>query len=54
MRAISFELFSSKIQEAVDDLDDCGRYTYNRGIVDEIWENILSPKLLSYVEAFKV
>ena len=53
-RAMSFELFSSKIQEAVDDLEDCGRAPHDGDIVDKIWRKILNPELSAYVEALKV
>ena len=51
---MSFELFSSKIQEAVDDLGDCGRVPHDGDIVDKIWKKILNPELSAYVEALKV
>ena len=53
-RAMSFELFSSKIQEAVDDLEDCGRAPHDGDIVDKIWRKILNSELSAYIEAFKV
>ena len=53
-RAMSFELFSSKIQEAVDNLHDCGRAPHDGDVVDKIWTKMLNPELTAYVEALKV
>ena len=51
---MSFELCSSKIQEAVDNWEDCGRSPHDRDIVDKIWRKILNSQLLAYVEALKI
>ena len=53
-RALTFELFSSKIQGAVDALTQCHRKPHNGDIVDKIWQKIQNSELTSFVEALKV
>ena len=53
-RALTFELFSSKIQGAVDALVDCNREPHDGDIVDKLWKKIQNPELSSFVEALKV
>ena len=53
-RAMSFELFSSKIQSAVDTLEECGRAPHDGDIVDKLWHKIMNTDLSSFVEALKV
>ena len=53
-RVLTFELFSGKIQEAVDALTQCHREPHNGDIVDKIWKKIQNPELISFVEALKV
>ena len=53
-RAMSFELFSSKLQGAVDTLQECGRTPHDGDIVDRLWNKILNSELNPFVEALKV
>lgn len=53
-RAMSFEVFSSKLTRALDDLADCDREEHNGNIVDALWGRIQNAELRSYVEALKV
>ena len=53
-RIMSFEAFSRKLQEAVDDLTDNGREPHDGDIVDWIWKRVQNPQLIPFIEALKV
>jgi len=53
-RAMSFEAFSAKIQNALDELDTCGRGEHNGNVVDKLWDKIQNPELQTYIAALKV
>lgn len=53
-RVMPFEVFSSKIQKAVDTLEECGRAPHDGDVVDTMWKKIQNPELVAYVEALKV
>lgn len=44
---MSFEVFSRKIQESVDTLEECGRAPNDGDIVDRTWKKIENPELVS-------
>ena len=53
-RAMSFETFSAKLQNALDQLESCGRGEHNGNVVDKLWEKIQNPDLQTYIAALKV
>ena len=53
-RMMPFEVFSSKLQDAIDALQECGRSPHDGDIVDKIWDKILNTEIHSYVEALRV
>ena len=53
-RNFTFEKFSSKLQKAYDELNDCGREVNNGDIVDGLWDRIQSQDIQVYVASLKV
>ena len=53
-RAMTFEKFSSKLQNALNDLEDCGRPVHDGDIVDKLWGRIQNSDLTTYMTALKI
>ena len=53
-RSMTFEKFSSKLQNALNDLADCGRPVHDGDIVDKLWGRIQNSDLVTYVAALKI
>lgn len=53
-RSLTFERFSSKLQKAIDTLNECERAPHNGDIVDSLWGRIQNAELQPYVQALKV
>jgi hypothetical protein len=53
-RSMTFEKFSSKLQNALNDLADCGRPVHDGDIVDKLWGRIQNSDLATYVAALKI
>ena len=53
-RSFTFEKFSSKLQKACDELEDCGREVNNGDIVDGLWDRIQSQDIQVHVASLKV
>ena len=53
-RIMSFESFSRKLQEAVDELSENGREPHDGDIVDLIWKRVQNPQLIAFLEALKI
>jgi len=53
-RSFKFETFSSKLQNAYDDLAKCGRAVDNGDIVDGLWPRIQAPELVVFIASLQV
>ena len=52
--AMSLEMLSSKLQDAVSILEEYNRAPYDRDIVENLWNKIQNPDLNLFVEALNV
>ena len=52
--SMTFEKFSSKLQNALNDLAECARPVHAGDIVDKLWGRIQNSDLTTYVAALKI
>ena len=53
-RAMKFEVFNNKFQNAVNILDIYGRNTHNEEVVDLLWKKLNNSELAMFVASIKV
>ena len=55
-RQMTFEIFSTKFQAAINTFADCGqdKYIFEADIIDELWRRIQFPGVVSYIDSMKM